>query len=155
MEELKSIYYAIFSAHLTYGCQIWGQSSTLHVNKIFKLQNRALRIINFQAYDANPDALYRRNKILKLEDFIKLQNCLLVHDYMNNTLPSCFQDYCFKQNYMNYNVHTRNSTLGCLFVPNKKTTTYGLRSISQQAIYNWNKVTKSAQTDRLIQLFTI
>ena len=48
---------------------------------------------------------------------------------------------------MNYNVQTRNSTLGCHFVPNKKTTTYGLRSISQQAIYNWNKVTKSAQTD--------
>ena len=111
------------------------------------MQNRALRIINFQAYNANPDALYRRNKILKLEDFIKLQNCLLVHDYMNNTLPSCFQDYYFKQNCMNYNVQTRNSTLGCLFVPNKKTTTYGLRSISQQAVYNWNKVTKSTQTD--------
>ena len=85
MEELKSIYYAIFSSHLTYGCQIWGQSSTLHVNKIFKLQNKALRIINFQAYDANPDALYRGNEILKLEDFIKLQNCLLVH-YVRCTL---------------------------------------------------------------------
>ena len=116
MDELKSIYYAIFSSHLTYGCLIWDQSSTLHVNKIFKLQNRALRSINFQAHDANPDALYRRNKILNLEDFIKLQNCLLVHDYMNNTLPPC----------MNYNVQTRNSTLGCLFVPNKKTTTNGL-----------------------------
>ena len=109
-----------FSSHLTCGCQIWGQSSTLHVNKIIKLQNRVLRIINFHAYDANPDALYRRNKILKLEDFIKLQSCLLVHDYMNNTLPSCFQDYYSKQNCMNYNVQTRNSTLGCLFVPNKK-----------------------------------
>ena len=87
LEELKSIYYAIFSSHLTYGCQIWGQSSTVHVNKIFKLQNRALRITNFQAHDANPDALYRRNKIIKPEDFIKLQNCLLVHDYMNNDPP--------------------------------------------------------------------
>ena len=25
-EELKSVYYAIFSSHMTYGCQIWGQS---------------------------------------------------------------------------------------------------------------------------------
>ena len=33
-EELKSIYHAIFSSHMTYGCQIWGQSSTLQLDKI-------------------------------------------------------------------------------------------------------------------------
>ena len=49
----------------------------LHVNKIFKLQNRALRIINVQAHDVNTDALYRSNKILKLEDFIRLQHAFL------------------------------------------------------------------------------
>ena len=132
---------------MTFGCQIWGQSRSTHGNKIFKLQNRAMRIINFETHDAKPDPLYKRNNILKLDHFIKLQNCLLIHDYMNRTLPSCFQDYYFKQNYMNYNVQTRNSSLGCLFIPSKNTTTYGLNSISQQAIYNWNKATKTYQND--------
>ena len=118
------------------------------MNKISKLQTRASRIINFTAFDTDSNPLYLRNKILKLGDIIKLQNCLLVYNYINNTLPSCFQDY-FKQNHMNYNMQTRNSTLGCLFVPSKRTTNYGLRSISQQAIYNWNRITKENKIDLL------
>ena len=77
-EELKSIYYAIFSSHMTYGCQVWGQRYSSHLDKIFKLQNRALRIINFADFRANSNPLYANNKILKLQDFIKLQNCLLI-----------------------------------------------------------------------------
>ena len=137
-EELKSVYYAIFLSRMPYGCQRWGQSRSMHVNRISRLQNRAMSIINFEKYDANPDPLYKNNKALK---FIQLQNCLLIHDYMNNILPSCFQDY----NYISYNVQTRNSSLGCLFIPSKNTSTYGLKSITQQAIYNWNKTTKACK----------
>ena len=113
-------------------------------NRISRLQNRAMRIINFETYDANPDPLYKSNKVLKFENFIKLQNCLLIHDYMNNTLPSCVQDYYFKQNYLKYNVQTRNSSRLSLYTK-KNTSTYGLKSISQQAIYNWNKTTKECK----------
>ena len=144
-EELKSIYYAIFSSHMTYGCQIWGQKITSHNEKVFKLQNKAVKIINFKSYDSDPDPLYKECGILKLQDFVKTQNCLLVHDYMNNTLPSCFQDYYFKTNTMQ--IQTRNSWLGCLFVPSINSTTYGLNSITQQAIYNWNSTTKAHKTN--------
>ena len=33
-EELKSIYFAIFSSHMTYGCQIWGQANSNHVKGV-------------------------------------------------------------------------------------------------------------------------
>ena len=144
-EELKSIYYSIFSSHMTYGCQVWGQSNSTHAEKISKLQNKALRIINFRPYATDSNPLYKECEILKLQDFIKLQNCLLIHDFTNNTLPTCFQDYYFKRNTMN--IQTRNSYLGCLFVPSRNTTQYGLNSITQQAIYNWNDVTKVYKTD--------
>ena len=66
-DELKSIYYAIFSAHMVYGCQIWGQGRGSHIENIYKLQNRALRIINFEDFNANPNPLYtRRSKTAKL-----------------------------------------------------------------------------------------
>ena len=81
----------------------------------------------------------------KLEDFIKVQNCLLIHDYLHNTLPLCFQDYYFKKN--TRQIQTRNSNIGCLFVPSQNTTTYGLNSISQQAIFNWNDSTKTHKKD--------
>ena len=145
--ELKSIYHAIFSSHMIFGCQIWGQNRNVLVERIYKLQNKALRIINFKDFhdDANP--LYTSTNILKLQDYIKLQNCLFVHDYLNGSLPTCFKDYYFKLNYIYFNVQTRNSNLGCLFTPNKNTTTYGLNSITQKSIRTWNAITKEIKTD--------
>ena len=35
---LKEIYYAIFSSHLTYGSQIWGQSINSYIDKISIIQ---------------------------------------------------------------------------------------------------------------------
>ena len=61
-EELKSIYCAIFSSHMTYRCQIWGQNCSAHLIKISKLQNRALRIINFEDFNDNPSTLYKNEK---------------------------------------------------------------------------------------------
>ena len=142
-EELKSIYYAIFLSHMVYGCQIWGQ----HLEKISKLQNRALQIINFKDFNDNANPLYTKNNILKLQDLIRLQNCLFVHDYLNGSIPACFKDYYFKLNYLYFNVQTRNANLGCLFSPGKNTTKYGLNSITQKSINSWNYITKSTKTN--------
>ena len=146
LEELKSIYYAIFSSHMMYGCQVWGQGGA-HFGKIIKPQNRALRIINFEDYHVNASPLYAREGILKLIDVIKLQNCLFVYDYLNNALPLCFDDYYFKLNYLYFNVRTHNSDLGCLFSPSKNISRYGLNSITQRSINVWNSITKNTKTD--------
>ena len=146
-EELKSIYYAIFSSHMVCGCQIWGQGRSIHIENISKLQNRALRIINFKDYNANPQPLYKENNILKIQDLIRQQNCLFVHDYLNNSLPDCFDGQYFKLNHLYFNAHTRNSNLGCLFLPSKNTTKYGLNSITQKSINSWNSITKNMKTD--------
>ena len=146
-EELKSIYYAIFSSHMVYGSQIWGQKSGASFDKISRLQNRALRIINFVDFRANPNPLYINDRILKLGDQIRLQNCLFVHDYLNDSLPACFDDYYFKLNYLYFNALTRNANLGCLFLPSKNTTRYGLQSITQKSITTWNHITKNMKID--------
>ena len=40
INELKSIYYAVFSSHLNYASQIWGLSDTKYTDKIFKIQKK-------------------------------------------------------------------------------------------------------------------
>ena len=145
--ELKSIYHAIFSSHMIYGCQIWSQGRGAHIDKIQKLQNRAMRIIRFEDFHASANPLYVEQGILKLNDFVRLQNCLFVHDYLNDSLPTCFDNYYFKLNYLYFNVQTRNSNLGCLFSPSKNTTKYGLESITQKSISSWNSITKNLKTD--------
>ena len=57
-EELKSIYHAIFSSHISYNCVVWGQdNNSAYITKIQKLQNKAIRIMNFKAYDAAADKI--------------------------------------------------------------------------------------------------
>ena len=75
--ELISIYHAIFASHLRYGCQIWALENTTKVQRIGKLQNKAMRIINFEDFRASADPLYFQCEISKLCD-----NCSLVHDFL-------------------------------------------------------------------------
>ena len=134
-EELLSIYYAIFSSHLVYGCKIWGQNINILKEKVFKLQNRAMRILSFADFDANADPLYKLYNVLKLNDLITLQNCIFVHDFFNDKLPTCFSTL-FQPVYEIHDRITKNSELGCLYVPFSRTTKYGLNSFTCICVNN-------------------
>ena len=68
-EQIISVYHAIFSSHLSYGCQIWGQNEKSSLfKKISNLQKRALRIISFSRYDCPSVPIFKYYKILKLKD---------------------------------------------------------------------------------------
>ena len=131
-----------------YGCQIWGQSITTDTEKVFKLQNRALRIIDFADYRADVNPIYASKSILKLEDNIKMQNCLFVYDFLNKNLPECFDNYFQRlEEIYTEDITTINSELGCLYTPFVATTKYGLQSITRQCIKSWNFFTKELNTD--------
>ena len=91
--EILNIYHALFSSHLKFGSQIWAQYNNQHVEKINKLQKKALRIISFSDFRAHTSPLFKRYHILKLQDQVQLENCLLIHDYLNNKLPKSFNSY--------------------------------------------------------------
>ena len=147
-KDLKTLYYAIFSSHLTYGSQIWGQGINTFNKRVFKLQNRALRIISFSDFQADADPLYSHFKILKLKDHIVLQNCLFVYEALNETSPLCFHTY-FKQVRLIHNFKTKSASLGCLYTTNSSTIRYGLNSITNKCISHWNKFSKEFHLDLL------
>ena len=68
-KTLSMVYHGIFSSLLLYGSQIWGQSNQL-VSKMEKLQNKALRIINFKPLRYSVNSLYNKCEILKFGDSI-------------------------------------------------------------------------------------
>jgi len=144
VKELRSIYYAIFSSHISYGCQIWGQYENKYNKKIFKLQNKAMRLISFLHFRINPNPTYKELKILKLKDLISLQNCLFVHDFFHKDLPSCFSTYFTPVSEI-HSRNTRSAQLGCLFIPEFLTKRYGLNSITRKCIDKWNFFSKTFQ----------
>ena len=114
-KELKSIYFALFSSHLNYGCQIWAQCNNVYTGRIFKLQNRAQRILEFADFRDEANPLYKNNKILKLSDQVTTQNCIFVFDYLKKNLPQCFNTYFTRINEI-HNIQTTSSRLGCLYL---------------------------------------
>ena len=97
---LRNLYYALIHCHFNYCIPIWGNSPSLE--KLFKLQKRAVRIINKTSYRAHTDPLFKADNILKLTDLYKLSSSLLIFDYKHDRLPISFN------NYFSYpNRHTR------------------------------------------------
>ena len=140
--ELISIYHALFSSHLRYGSQIWGQELNGQTDIISKLQKRALRIINFKAFNADSNPLFENDKVIKVVDQVTVRNVLFMHDFICKSLPLSFQDDFLKLDNAYKSMMTRNSNLGCLYVSKRNSTKYGLYSISHQSILSWNSFTQ-------------
>ena len=138
-DTLFSIYYAIFSSHMTYGCQVWFQNNSTHTKQISILQNKALRIINFKDKRHNANVLYKGSKILKINDHSDLLNCLSVYDCLKSDLPFSLTNFVSK---IDHGCHTRNSATDCLNIPQVNTTLYGLQSIKHRCIVAWNNLQK-------------
>ena len=61
MHLLWTIYYSVFKSHLINACEIWGQNqNNLWFTKSTKLQNKALKVINFQSSDSPTTAITPR-----------------------------------------------------------------------------------------------
>ena len=137
---LTMIYHGIFSSILLYGSQIWGQINQ-PVLTLGRIQNKALRIINFEHPRSSSDILFHKCKILKLEDNIKLLNFLFAHDSFSNNLPSAL---CNKL-HLTANHHlfeTRNIQFKSFIVPTTRTIVFGSNSIKSKAAVIWNLMNK-------------
>ena len=144
--QLKTLYFAIFNSHLSYGCQIWAQTRNIHTEKIFTIQNKAMRAMTFSSPQTSCKPLYSKLNILKLDDYVKLQNCLFVKSVIMKTAPICFHNY-FQITADQHAYNTRNSTNGCLYVTMNNTINYGLNSITNKCIHDWNFFTRNARVN--------
>ena len=118
---------------------MWGQIVNKNINRIIKLQDKVIRIINFAYYNASRNPLYNNSKILKLSDNIKLLNYMYVHDSLKGTLPFALNNnFNFSHNFHNYN--TRGSVLNKIILPKVRTKVYGLKSINYESSLVWNNL---------------
>ena len=68
---LKLIYYALFESIVTYACEVWGNSNVNNIDKLIKLQKRAIRCVYKQHYLAHTQPLFEKSKIQPLRKIIK------------------------------------------------------------------------------------
>ena len=141
---LKSIYCAIFHSNMKYACQIWGQNFNTLLRDIEKLQNKAIKIINFKTGSLHLNDLFNELKILKLKDLITFNNCLFVFDQLKEDLPQAFKNFFLKK-YDHHIYNTQGTKKTLLNVPLKNTSKYGTKSITSRSIFNWKDMNKKIE----------
>ena len=119
---LRTIYFSIFNSHMINTCQVWGQKEN-QIKKISELQDKALRIINFKPINHPVLELYKNNKILKLQDYIKLLNCMFVKDVLAGNHIPVFE-YVFMKTSETHRHRTRYSLRNTVVLPQYKTENY-------------------------------
>ena len=102
-------------SHLLYFTQLKNEN----FKKMEKLQGKAIRIINLLPLNALVEKQKYEMNILKLKDFIVLQNIVFVKDRLNENAPGSFNDK-FHSSKLPLNHTTRSSSTYQLKVINFK-----------------------------------
>ena len=138
MKTLRNMCFAIFDFHLTYFCIVWDQNIDT-VNRLIILQERALRIKNFNDQLFHSSPLFPENNILKFGGKITLENILFVNKSINRQVSPIFYDWCT----FSGNLHGHKTFWSVNDNPNIPTfwtQKYGRFSTKASTIYSWNSI---------------
>ena len=73
------------------------------VDKIVKLQKRAIRVICNKPYRYHTEPLFKAENILNIHDLYKIQIALFVYDIKNNNIPLSFNNFLNSEFVCRYN----------------------------------------------------
>ena len=85
--ELLLLYNSLVLPQLNYCAVVWGSNYPSRLDKLIKLQKRAIRIIDHKPFLYSTKNLFAKYKILKFPDLVKEQSIMILLGYINETLP--------------------------------------------------------------------
>ena len=88
---LYLLYHSFILPYLSYCNIIWGGTYETHLQPLFILQKRAIRLINKQPYLAHTEPLFQSSNILTLRDLHKY--LVSIHMYKNKNSMDCFRSH--------------------------------------------------------------
>ena len=89
-KSLIFLNFSLFHSHLIYGIQLWSCCTQNLITKIFKLQKKAIRIINGAKYNSHTESLFKKCKILPLPSLIEYFKIQFMQQYVRGHLPVSF-----------------------------------------------------------------
>ena len=83
---LKTLYYATIQSHITYCLAIWGSTYAGHLQPLFRIQKRAIRLMTNSPALAHSHPLFKQTSILTLYDLIKLETAIYAYKNINKNI---------------------------------------------------------------------
>ena len=136
---LICLYNSLFSPFLQYGILVWGLTYETYIKPVFLLQKRVIRAISFQNYAAPSSPIFSDLKILKLHDLFQLKLLSFVYECVNKISPTNFHTF-FDTLASVHQYGTRQATKNDIFLIQKNTLQYGLRSVRYCGAKCWNDI---------------
>jgi len=124
--------------HLFYGREIYGNTFYSYLNKLEKLYNKILRILQNKPIKTHIIELYKRYETLPLSLLHNYQILLFVHKftYYRHKLPDVFASY-FTQNSF---IHQHNTRIKSNFFVTCIHTIFGKRALTYKGPALWNNL---------------
>jgi len=137
-EILRLIYFAFVHSHLSYGIEIYGNTTANHLSELLVLNNRLLRILQHKPFKTHTTDLYNTYFTLPLQLMHTYQILVFMHRYVHhrNELPVIFSTY-FEENKLIHHHDTRHKHD---FHTHLVHTEFGKRSIKYKGCILWNSL---------------
>jgi hypothetical protein len=108
-KSLITLYYALIHSHLTYCPIIISCSTTTSINRIKKIQKKAIRIVTSNNYNAHTNPIFKELGILPYAKLIELSKSLFMHSIEYGYAPASFANIWQKnQNRADHDHNLRN-----------------------------------------------
>ncbi len=146
---LYSLYCTLILPYINYGIVVWGSTSKIYSDKIFKLQKKALRIISNSHYLSHSAPLFRNYKLLNVNDTYELELGTFMYKHFTKQLPEAFQNYFVMQRNL-HKYHTRNN--GDYEIPHAKTE-FAHKTIRIAGPKKWNSLDKYIKAANSVKHF--
>ena len=140
-KALKTLYHSFIYPYFSYCNHVWGCVKNKVLEKLIRLQKRAVKIITFSKYRDSPDPLFEKNGILKLTDINIYSYGKFMYNWYHKKLPTSFNN-SFKYVREVHNIGTKQSTKGNLFPPKAKNDLVK-SCFSYKGVIIWNAILKN------------
>ena len=91
-KALRLLFCSLVLPYLTYCTEVWGNTYRSSVEPLYRLQKRAIRIINNAGYLEHTNKLFLKSEILKIYDIIEFHTVQFLYKARNNILPNHLQE---------------------------------------------------------------
>ena len=134
------MYYSFVYPYLLYGILIWGDAANAHLNSLFLIQKKIIRIITLSEYLAPTRPLFLSTEILKLKDIYRFS--LGIHMYKEQTVGNV--------RLVDHQYNTRNHNNA---VPIFQRLAQSQRSLSYNGPIYWNLIPYNIKNSSSLSVF--
>ena len=105
---LLTLYNSFVFPYICYCIEVWGSACDKYISSLFKVQKRAVRIINASSYLAHTQPIFAKLNILNIYKIYKFKVALLMYKVEKHCVPKVVSDM-FVKNADIHNYFTRQS----------------------------------------------